>query len=85
MTLQETKKRVEESISSIFSKQDVINLLNNIAMDEGISENQIKDALDSFDWSNHVHDVSFHLSGNEICISDLDIDTRYLLDEIMSQ
>ena len=60
---------VKHSVSSIFSKEDVINLINSI--EEGssiqITTNDIQRAIDRvIDWAEHNEDELFDLSSAEL-------------------
>ena len=63
---------VLNSVSSIFSKEDVINLINSIQAEEGrkISVQDIQRAIDKvISWAEHNEDELFDLSSAELEMS----------------
>ena len=76
---------VQSSVSSIFSKEDVINLINSIEEKRNISVNDIQRAIDqTIDWiENHSYrlidkdSAEFELDyNNRITLTNVNIDTE---------
>ena len=64
--------QVKHSVSSIFSKEDVINLINSIEESKGrvITTNDIERAIDKvISWAEHNEDELFDLSSAELEMS----------------
>ena len=97
ITIEQAKEQISEGFSSIFSKDDVLNLLdclepNNqnpitkellVTFISEYVENQV-DQLDSQD----ILDLSmaeFSLNGNEICLDSVSIDARDLRRNILGE
>jgi hypothetical protein len=95
--LDQTKQLVTDSISSIFTKQDVLDILNNIAMvndKEAIIDNFRKiesefnhRILHIRDGLANVDEAEFELNGNEIICTNVEVDTDKIvaiLEEVIS-
>ena len=89
MKKQDVLNSVLNSVSSIFSKEDVISLIESIEMETGICESQFEDAL-SLVLENLERDsrnnglidyktADFGLDGNEITLENVDVE----IDSIM--
>jgi hypothetical protein len=95
--LDQTKQLVTDSISSIFTKQDVLDILGNIAM---VNDKEV--AIDAFrkiemefnhrimhikDGLANVDEAEFELNGNEIMCTNVEVDTDKIvaiLEEVIS-
>jgi hypothetical protein len=97
MKLKEAEKLVEDSISSIFNKQDVLALLGSIDMVN--DKETIIDAFRKIEMEfNHrimhisdslamVDDAEFELEGNKIVVTSCEVDTdkiASILEEVIS-
>lgn len=90
-TVNETVELVKESVSSIFTKEDVLNLLANIessgtldrAMVDRLLE-LIEDNLRNVDGEDMIDKstAEFSLNGNEIELEGVELDTTYVFDEV---
>ena len=88
-TKEQVIESIKGSISSIFSKEDVISIINSI---------QQENELDKEDLANHIlaeltngrHDVidldsaEFDLNGNEIFLKEVDLNERIIEEAIQS-
>lgn len=90
MNKEQAIKKVWDSIGSIFTKEDVVALIEGIETEGGldfdVSEliEHVEDAIGNID-SMDVIDTStadFSLSGNEINLDHVDVDTSYLQGEV---
>jgi hypothetical protein len=95
ITIEQAKGQISEGFSSIFSKDDVLHLLDCIAIEKenvitkemlvnfisGYVESQVEqlDAQDILDFSS----AQFELNGCELCLEDVDVDTRDLRSNIL--
>jgi hypothetical protein len=93
LTKEKAIERINSSISSIFSKEDVIAIINSIESSSSISKNDMNDLTDkivsSLD-SSYAADVlnfdsaEFDLNGNEISLDDVDLNINYIYSNIRS-
>ena len=88
MTLVEALKQVEESASSIFSKEDVLNILKSISSKE-LNIYEINEALDTIidgiefvDYLDN-NNSEFYLEGNKVFIQHIELNTTNLSDMII--
>ena len=93
LTKEKAIERINSSISSIFSKEDVIAIINSIESSSSISKNDMNDLTDkivsSLD-SSYAADVvnfdsaEFDLNGKEISLDDVDLNINYVYSNIRS-
>ena len=97
VSIEQAVVKVNECMSSVFTKEDVLNLLQSIEMKKenlvtkemlvtfvtDYVENQVErlDAGDILDLSS----AEFELNGNEITLENVDIDTRDLTRNILGE
>jgi len=95
VTIEQAIGNVKECMSSVFTKEDVVNLLQNLEVKSEFEkgslvrfiseyvETQI-DQLDCQDIINH-RSVEFSLQGNEICLENVEIDCDDLRMNILGE
>lgn len=94
-TIAETIEFVEKSFPSVWTRVDVLIILNEIENMNGISESTINDiahdikeevysTIEGLDISDSIDKSSaeFELDGNKIELSSVDMDTSHLADEV---
>ena len=86
-------ERINSSISSIFSKEDVIAIINSIESSSSMSKNDMNDLTDkivSSLESSYAADVvnfdsaEFDLNGNEISLDGVDLNVDYVYNNVRS-
>lgn len=89
LTLAETIQKVYSSASSIFTKEDVLNLLQDISYAETTIE-EVTDALYSvierlnfYDFVDH-DSIDFYLDGREVCLQGIEFNTYDMSDMIVN-
>lgn len=96
MTKQEAIKMVNESVPSIWSREDVLGLIEKIESGGGFDTNDLIDKIrdsvndavegmstdDVVDTDNATYDIR---SGNEVYVSDISIRHDNVVDEIMER
>ena len=92
-TVNETVELVKNSPSSIFTKEDVVNLLSAIGSENGLNRDMvdrllelIEDNLRNVDGEDMVDKstAEFSLDGNQIELDSVEVDSSYVLDEVES-
>ena len=92
-TVNETVELVKNSPSSIFTKDDVVNLLSAIGSENGLSRDKvdrllelIEDNLRNVDGEDMVDKstAEFSLDGNQIELDSVEVDSSYVYDEVES-
>jgi len=93
LTKEKAIERINSSISSIFSKEDVIAIINSIESSSSISKNDMNDltakivfSLENSYASSVVNfdSAEFDLNGNEISLDDVDLNIIYIQGNIRS-
>jgi hypothetical protein len=89
MNKEQAIKKVWDSIGSIFTKEDVVALIEQIeteGTDIDVSEliEHVQESISNIDSSDIVDTSSaeFYLEGNQIQLETIDIDTNYIESEI---
>ena len=88
-TKEQAIESVKGSISSIFSKEDVIAIINSIQQENELDKEDLIEAILS-ELTNGRHDVidldsaEFELNGNEISLERVDLDENRLEEAITS-
>lgn len=89
MNKEQAIKKVWDSIGSIFTKEDVVALIEQIeteGLNFEVSEliDHVQDVIGNIDGDDIVDNSSaeFYLEGNEIRINSIDVDTNYIESEI---
>jgi len=88
-TKEQAIESVKGSISSIFSKEDVIAIINSIKSDKELDKEDLVSAILS-ELTNGRHDIvdndsaEFELTGNEISLERVDLDENRLEEAIIS-
>lgn len=91
-TVSQTIDVVKNSPSSIFTKDDVLNLLGSISNGNGTMTKDMVDDLMRY-ISDSIHNVDsddifdkstaeFSLDGNQIELDSIDVDAAYIVDEV---
>ena len=92
-TVNETVELVKNSPSSIFTKEDVVNLLSAIGSENGLNRDMvdrllelIEDNLRNVDGEDMVDKstAEFSLDGNQIELDSVEVDSSYVYDEVES-
>jgi hypothetical protein len=95
VTVEQAIGNVRECISSVFTKEDVINLLQSLELKSNITksclvefitdyvEKQVNE-LDCQDIIDH-RSVEFSLQGNEICLENVEVDSDDLSRNILGE
>ena len=92
-TVNETVELVKNSPSSIFTKDDVVNLLSAIGSENGLNRDMvdrllelIEDNLRNVDGEDMVDKstAEFSLDGNQIELDSVEVDSSYVYDEVES-
>jgi hypothetical protein len=96
----EVLESVQKSVSSIFSKEDVVMLINSIEAEKTAStkkfsdkfkddlNNAIDQRIDNLNDGDIIDSGSFEFdinNGNEISVCEYGVDKRYILDEIWDE
>lgn len=89
LTLSETIQKVHASASSIFTKEDVLKILEDISYTETTIE-EVSDALtvvlDELTFMDFVDNdtLDFYVDGKEICLQHIEVDTKEMTDMIIA-
>jgi len=95
MTLENAIANVDKCISSVFTKQDVMDILQNLELKSNLTksclvefitdyvEKQVNE-LDCQDIIDH-RSVEFSLQGNEICLENVEVDSDDLSRNILGE
>ncbi len=91
-TVSQTIDVVKNSPSSIFTKDDVLNLLSSISNGNGsMTKAMVDDLLEQIERGIHNVDsedvvdkstAEFSLDGNQIELDSIDVDSSYIVDEV---
>ena len=93
LTKEKAIERINSSISSIFSKEDVIAIINSIESSSSISKNGMNDLTAKIVSSlenSYAADVvnfdsaEFDLNGNEISLDGVDLNVDYVYNNVRS-
>jgi len=93
LTKEKAIERINSSISSIFSKEDVIAIINSIESSSSISKNGMNDLTDKIvsslenSYASAVvnfDSAEFDLNGNEISLDNVDLNVDYIQGNIRS-
>ena len=92
-TVNETVELVKNSPSSIFTKDDVVNLLSAIRSENGLTRDTvdrllelIEDNLRNVDTDDMIDKstAEFSLDGNQLELDSVEVDSSYVFDEVES-
>ena len=95
MTLENAITTVDKCISSVFTKQDVMDILQSLELKSNLTKKDLVDFISDYvekqvnelnceDIIDH-RSVEFSLQGNEICLDNVEIDTDDLRLNILGE